>query len=237
MSFLSSPVVSPGGSNSQIQFNKAGAFGGDPRFAYNSVTNTLTIPPTVNSLGSIILSAAANPVGVGYPFLNSAGAGTVLGGNFDFTTGAASAGVSGSSTITTGAGTTGTGDINLTCGIATGNGSFAGNINLTCGASSGVTGNGGSFSVQLGTGATTNGAFNLYTALGTPIAVIGGATALLDKIGFYGVVPVVRPTVLGTGSAAVVVNSSLNFVYQGTTFGGYTLAQIAQALVNLGLLT
>ena len=33
---------SPGGANSQVQFNDAGNFGGDPGFTYNKVTNTLT---------------------------------------------------------------------------------------------------------------------------------------------------------------------------------------------------
>lgn len=33
---------SPGGSNSQVQFNDAGLFGGDAGFTYNKVTNTLT---------------------------------------------------------------------------------------------------------------------------------------------------------------------------------------------------
>ena len=34
---------SPGGSNTQIQFNDAGSFGGDPGFTYDKVTNTLTV--------------------------------------------------------------------------------------------------------------------------------------------------------------------------------------------------
>lgn len=38
----------PGGSNTQVQYNNAGTFGGDPGFTYNDVTNTLTVN-TVNS--------------------------------------------------------------------------------------------------------------------------------------------------------------------------------------------
>jgi hypothetical protein len=34
---------SPGGSNTQVQFNNAGTFGGDSDFTYNSTTNTLTV--------------------------------------------------------------------------------------------------------------------------------------------------------------------------------------------------
>jgi len=33
----------PGGSNTQVQYNDAGAFGGTPNFTYNDITNTLTI--------------------------------------------------------------------------------------------------------------------------------------------------------------------------------------------------
>lgn len=33
----------PGGSNTQIQFNDSGSFGGEPGFTYNKVTNTLTV--------------------------------------------------------------------------------------------------------------------------------------------------------------------------------------------------
>jgi hypothetical protein len=34
---------SPGGSNTQVQFNNAGDFGGDPGFTYNSIDNTLNV--------------------------------------------------------------------------------------------------------------------------------------------------------------------------------------------------
>ncbi len=34
---------SPGGSNSEVQFNNAGTFGGDPGFTYNSITNQLGV--------------------------------------------------------------------------------------------------------------------------------------------------------------------------------------------------
>ena len=34
----------PGGSNTQVQFNDSGAFGGDSDFTYNKTTNTLTVP-------------------------------------------------------------------------------------------------------------------------------------------------------------------------------------------------
>ena len=39
---------SPGGSNTQVQYNSGGTFAGDPGFTYNDITNTLTVG-TVNS--------------------------------------------------------------------------------------------------------------------------------------------------------------------------------------------
>lgn len=40
---------SPGGSNTQVQFNNAGSFGGDPGFTYNRNTNTLVVENTTIS--------------------------------------------------------------------------------------------------------------------------------------------------------------------------------------------
>lgn len=34
---------SPGGANTQVQYNDSGSFGGDPGFTYNEITNTLTV--------------------------------------------------------------------------------------------------------------------------------------------------------------------------------------------------
>ena len=56
----------PGGSTTQVQFNDAGAFGGDSDFTYNSTTNTLTVPNitatnlTVTGAGSTTITAGAN---------------------------------------------------------------------------------------------------------------------------------------------------------------------------------
>ena len=56
----------PGGSTTQVQFNNAGAFGGDSDFTYNSTTNTLTVPNitatnlNVTGSGSTTISAGAN---------------------------------------------------------------------------------------------------------------------------------------------------------------------------------
>lgn len=49
----------PGGSNTQIQFNDAGTFGGDPGFTYNKSTNTLTVE-NVDTTGLVNLGSVSN---------------------------------------------------------------------------------------------------------------------------------------------------------------------------------
>jgi len=68
----------PGGSNTQIQYNNAGTFGGDAGFTYNDVTNLLTVAQittanvtvsgniTVNSLSSNTLTVAGIVDAEGY---------------------------------------------------------------------------------------------------------------------------------------------------------------------------
>jgi hypothetical protein len=56
-----------------------------------------------------------------------------------------------------------------------------------------------------------------------------------DNVGFFGVTPVARPNLTIT-PATVVVGTGGSAVLTVTTFGGFTLAQIAAALLELGLL-
>ena len=69
----------------------------------------------------------------------------------------------------------------------------------------------------------------LGTTTGTKIG-----TATTQKLGFYNATPVVQPTT-AVGSATVVVGGG-TAVNDATTFNGYTLAQVVQALQNLGIL-
>ena len=50
---------SPGGANSQIQYNNAGAFGGDSGFTYNNITDTVNII-NLNTTGESNLGSVAN---------------------------------------------------------------------------------------------------------------------------------------------------------------------------------
>jgi len=56
-----------------------------------------------------------------------------------------------------------------------------------------------------------------------------------NKLGFYAVTPIVRPTT--SISASAFVQNSGNTVNDASTFGGYTLQQVVQALQNIGVLT
>jgi hypothetical protein len=60
-------------------------------------------------------------------------------------------------------------------------------------------------------------------------------TATTQKIGFYNASPVVRPDT-GVAEAAFVENAGGTAVNDDSTFGGYTIRQVVQALQNLGLL-
>jgi hypothetical protein len=60
-------------------------------------------------------------------------------------------------------------------------------------------------------------------------------TATTQKIGFYNATPIVRPGT-GVAEAAFVENAGGTAVNVDSTFGGYTLQQVVQALQNLGLL-
>ncbi|AGH57679.1 hypothetical protein CPKG_00048 [Cyanophage KBS-S-2A] len=67
------------------------------------------------------------------------------------------------------------------------------------------------------------------TTTGTKIG-----TATSQKLAFWDKTPVVQPTT-GISEAAFVVNSG-GSIHPTSTFGGYTIAQIAQALIDVGIL-
>jgi hypothetical protein len=60
-------------------------------------------------------------------------------------------------------------------------------------------------------------------------------TATTQKIGFYNAAPIVRPDAT-VAEAAFVENAGGTAVNDDSTFGGYTIRQVVQALQNLGLL-
>jgi len=67
------------------------------------------------------------------------------------------------------------------------------------------------------------------TTTGTKIA-----TATSQKLSFWNATPIIQPTTSISG--AIRVGGGGNTITDTDTFGGYTVAQIAQALINIGLL-
>jgi hypothetical protein len=108
--------------------------------------------------------------------------------------------------------------------------------------------------LNIGTGAgTANKTINIGTAATAGTTTInigssGGATNTIairgnltlgtsgGNMGFYGTSAIAKPTT-AIGSAAFVQVSLINAVSDASTFGGYTIRQVVQALQNLGLLT
>ena len=76
------------------------------------------------------------------------------------------------------------------------------------------------------------GAFRVRDANGGALRIVSDPTGL----GFFGVATVAKPTT-GVAEAAFVENAGGTAVNVDSTFGGYTIQQIVQALRNLGLLT
>jgi hypothetical protein len=80
---------SPGGANTQIQYNNSGAFGGNALFTFNSVTGNVNIPGNLNVTGNISgnIGAVANAnysnfAGTAYSISGSNVSGTVANANY-----------------------------------------------------------------------------------------------------------------------------------------------------------
>lgn len=61
-------------------------------------------------------------------------------------------------------------------------------------------------------------------------------TSVGSLVGFFGVTPVARQTTAVSGVTVAGTNASGTIV-TSTTFGGYTIAQIASSLINIGILS
>lgn len=125
----------PGGSDTQVQFNDSGSFGGDADFTWNKTSNTLTL-----ASGSTIASAQD---------LNFTTAGD--GGSFGFTTANGTVGAGGSFVITLGTGFGGSegGDFMVQAGVGGATNGPGGVVQIQAGNGAG-SGDGGSFDVTAG---------------------------------------------------------------------------------------
>lgn len=142
----------PGGADTQIQYNNAGVFGGDPDFTYVAAVGTFYANTTDGTSGSLSVATPGNVA----LFAASASAATVAGGNLNF-----AAGDGGS---TTGGG----GVIALTAGDGGASGA-GGSVSLTAGASGATTGDGGDVAITAGAAGGASGSpgvIGLNTAAG-----------------------------------------------------------------------
>lgn len=121
---------SPGGNNTDVQFNSSGTFGGDDNLTWNNTDKILTVPTIHNPSASplIIATTDNSPVQI----LSGPGPSATPGGEIDITAGNGgdTSSTGGSFSITSGNGGTpdgNGGDINITGGTPSGAGT-AGNL-------------------------------------------------------------------------------------------------------------
>lgn len=183
---------SPGGSTTQVQFNDAGAFGGDADFTWDKTTNTMS------------LGVAATPATINAP-INTGGVGAVLNIIAGNSSNAGSAGgrlnINGGINATDGDG----GLVQISSGAGNGTARVGGNLNLISG--SGTAGNGGNVQILCGTGGGSTRVGGSFTAGGG----IGGASG--------GSVTFNSGGCNGTGAAAVSGNVVFTTAIAGSVIG------------------
>ena len=187
-SFAAPPVTAPAGSNTQIQYNNAGAFGASSDFTYIAGTNTLTIGTLTSPSGGLTITPFAPAAGTAPSALNLNGAasqdannggvvningGTALtpstgvGGNLVLKGGNAIAATGGGFTMTSGAGSSAaSGGFTIGSG---GGGFGSGNFSFGT-AAAGSGGNSGNQSFSTGSSSFlsgTTGSFNFTTGAQT----------------------------------------------------------------------
>jgi len=150
----------PGGSNTQIQFNNSSAFGGDADLTWNSTTNVMTLGSVATPAAIIGFAGSGAQDGAALSLTGgTAGATSGTGGLLTVAGGTSPLGAGGNMVVNGGAGVTG-GDVKITRG--TGSGGTHGNVY-----SNGV-------GAALTTGATS-GFFEIPTCAGTPTGVPGAS--------------------------------------------------------------
>lgn len=188
-----------GGSNTQVQFNDSGSFGGDADLTWDKTANILGISGDIN-----FTSEAGGSLRIVYVLaqtvLNTGGSGLYLAGADGNGTGSGGeAYLIGGSGGTTGAG----GPILVRGGDGNGTAesTAGGEVQLRGGASlsSGV---GGDVSAVAGAGGTNNNGGNVVLSggAGNGTGINGGVSVAGPRVGFYSTTPIVQQ-VLATGAA------------------------------------
>lgn len=181
LSWATGAAGTPGGSDTHVQFNNAGAFGGSSNFTWNNSTPQLTVAGTIsfNSTGGKAMTFGSNgsnlggkltipangassiliqtcptgSTGQGFAVVTADGVGNNNGGTISLLTGVeAGTGYGGSVTINTG-GTNNSGAVSITTGSVD---NIAGNITIEAGNT--VSGVGGTVNIYAGASTSTVGA-------------------------------------------------------------------------------
>lgn len=213
--FAAPPATAPAGSNTQIQFNNAGAFGATAGFSYNTsgVNYVFNIAPA--NINAVIIgpvaptgsqtstpitigtqnASATNGVGGSITVSTGNGLGSGASGGMSFTTGSSVTATAGGMTFTTGAGNPNGGAITFQGGNGRTPNGGGGSVVMRGGQAVG-SGTGGSFTLESGFANTgPSGSFNLLGGAST--SGVGGSFQLLAGYG-------------GAGSGSIRIGSDSN---------------------------
>lgn len=200
----------PGGSNTQIQYNDSNSFGGSSTLTFDG-SNTMTVGAEATTFNIFGTAATSTNIAGGSLIirggegdgLGNGGATTLGGGNGDVSgaggnltlssgTGGSSSGPGGTLNITAGnaqGGTSTGGDVNITSGVSTG-AAKGGNITLTGGIGGTTSGDGGD--VVIAGGASINGDRGVITVTGNT-TVTGNLTQEIGTFELTGSVSITSP--------------------------------------------
>lgn len=217
MSFIFNPstgggATAPGGADTQIQYNNAGAFDGTENGVYDAALTAFGFKAIRGLSATPLLVSGFDDTGTG-----NAGGVFIQAGDAN-----SGAGFAGDLTLLGGY---------CTLGIASGGVTVGGGISTVAGVA------GGNVTIRAGAGGTGAAASllrlrNESNSIGLTITGNSG-TGL--QMSIFGAAAITRPT---TAIAAATFVAGAGVAIQDvSTFDGYTLAQIAKALRNFGLLT
>ncbi len=217
----------PGGSNTQVQFNDSGSFGGDTFFTWNKTTNILYLG-IEGDTGKLFGPDAVSTDVVGGALTSQTGAGngTGSGGTYSVYGGVGGASGNGGRLQFVGGDGGASGGNGANVDFQGGSSPAANGGSLSFAAGNGLTGSGGSIAFNLGNG-VTKGTFSIANYAGTP--------GLLDFDGLTGTQTYTFPDATGTlalvgsgtglvasqvayGDASNLITSDSNFTRDFTTF-------------------
>lgn len=193
---------SPGGADTELQFNNGGAFGGIPEFTYDPLTSIFTIGSQLIDWTLVGVAGATNDFGSGFSFTGGAGDGSGTGGGFYVTGGEGGSNGDGA-------------PINMWSGNGGVSGGNGGGVDIRGGNAQGGDGDGGSISLTPGNGdgVGVNGAI----ILDGNVSITGSCT------GCGGAGPMVAFKTSGTSRTNDTVAADPDLLFSSVPVGRYKL--------------